>query len=387
MNLERGRNVGCEVREVHHRRRSYSGEEIDSVSQSVAISTHSSCNSNSNSSNSSTVNSATVSRRMMMTRSRSLSHSRLAASSCACFAPLPDYAKYQERKIQRALSRSSIFVEPPSPRFESRQTRTTICMEDLTLSSSAAFGGRQPVSPTQTQCERLAMLAAHPPQLPFEEPANSSPGRPSQYNTSYRSHSSRCLGREESSNSSLRCLSRANSCNSLQVPMSPSLSPHNPDVIITSPHGNSMGTPIRRRRPPVFQRRHSMPSPHTSPLPPPPVLVPVPVVPPKEPAQVEIFPGVSVVLRNVEETMSAIRNDFFIPATCFGCALDLFCISDAQYIICPTCRVVSPLELPSPSSSGEEKQSEQQWGLGLGVTYESLITIQAEIVNSGNRNR
>ena len=322
--MDRGRDIECGAPD-NCRRRSYSGEPLPN----------------------STTAATTTSRRMMMTRSRSLSHSRLAASSCACFAPLPDYAKYQERKIQRALSRGSIFVEPASPRFETRQTRS-ITMDDLMSGGSGPScngsctncnnnnTGRQPVSPTRIS-ERASPAVVEAPFVPF--------------------------GPKGSQSAKSHCQTRDTSCSCLpQVPIAPppysSVVSSNTRAFASAPNTATWGGERH-----VEQQQTQ----------------------PKEPARVEISPGVTVVLRCVDETMKAIRNDFFLPVSCLGCSLDLFCIADAQYVICPTCRVVSPLmEMGSfGRDDGEHKELEERWGLGLGVTYESLVTIQSEIVASG----
>lgn len=98
--------------------------------------------------------------------------------------------------------------------------------------------------------------------------------------------------------------------------------------------------------------------------------------PPSEVTMVEISPGVSEPLRKADETIVAVRNDFYVPVSCFGCTQDIFCIADAKYVICPTCRVVSPIE-----EGALDGQVLTQHGLGLGFTCESLFQIQSEILS------
>ena len=98
-----------------------------------------------------------------------------------------------------------------------------------------------------------------------------------------------------------------------------------------------------------------------------------PVTP--EPTLVEISPGVSEPLRPASETVTAVKHDFYVLVTCFGCSQDNFCIADAKYVICPDCRVVSPIE-----QGALEGRQLQQHGLGLGFTCESLFQIQSELL-------
>ncbi|CAB9500973.1 expressed unknown protein [Seminavis robusta] len=94
------------------------------------------------------------------------------------------------------------------------------------------------------------------------------------------------------------------------------------------------------------------------------------------PTMVEISPGVHEPLRGTEETMRAVRLDFYVPLTCFGCSLDVFSIADAKFVICPECRVVSPIE-----EGAWDGQKLEQRGLGLGFTCESLFQMQSEILS------
>lgn len=90
-----------------------------------------------------------------------------------------------------------------------------------------------------------------------------------------------------------------------------------------------------------------------------------------KPVMVEISPGVHVKLRRTKDTLDAIANDFYLPVTCFACAMDLFAIANVLYVVCPMCTVVSPVE------GGEENCGE---GLGLGFTLETLKRVQCEIM-------
>ena len=90
---------------------------------------------------------------------------------------------------------------------------------------------------------------------------------------------------------------------------------------------------------------------------------------------VEIAPGVHEPLRRADETVTAVRHDFYVPVCCFGCSEEIFCIADAKYVICPSCRVVSPIE-----EGALDGQVLRQHGLGLGFNCESLFQIQSDIL-------
>jgi hypothetical protein len=109
------------------------------------------------------------------------------------------------------------------------------------------------------------------------------------------------------------------------------------------------------------QTRHSMPE--LSQMPPPPPR-------PSQPT-VEISPGIHVRLRGADETWNAIENDFYIPAECICCESMIFCIQNADYVLCPDCRVVSRMEDASSSGIG---------GVGLGFTYEDSSKWQEDIL-------
>lgn len=92
-------------------------------------------------------------------------------------------------------------------------------------------------------------------------------------------------------------------------------------------------------------------------------------------AMIEIVPGVRARLRGARETKSCIARDFYIPAMCFSCNLDIFSIMDANYVVCPQCRVVSPLE------GGADM--EYEGGVGLGFTFQDLMHWQKESLGVG----
>lgn len=81
---------------------------------------------------------------------------------------------------------------------------------------------------------------------------------------------------------------------------------------------------------------------------------------------IEVFPGVEMPLRGSFETQTAISRNYIISANCMDCTLQLQCIRNAEYILCPLCHCVSPLEL---SCSNMEQGS---FGVGLGFVDDEL---------------
>jgi hypothetical protein len=87
---------------------------------------------------------------------------------------------------------------------------------------------------------------------------------------------------------------------------------------------------------------------------------------------IEIMPGIRVPLRGAEETWNCIRQDFFLPVTCLACTTELCCIQDASYVLCPVCRVVSPMD----AGAGDFGSTV---GVGLGFSFDELYQWQSEI--------
>lgn len=76
---------------------------------------------------------------------------------------------------------------------------------------------------------------------------------------------------------------------------------------------------------------------------------------------IEVSPGIFMELRGSSESWEAVESGKVVVTTCPACALSLRCIQDAECVLCPDCRVVSPIEgAPVGFRSG----------LGLGVKLE-----------------
>ena len=73
-------------------------------------------------------------------------------------------------------------------------------------------------------------------------------------------------------------------------------------------------------------------------------------------------------LRGADETYRAIQHDFITSILCPCCESTLLAIADADFVLCPQCRVVSPL-----------RESPSHGGVGLGFLLEDLTEDQAEL--------
>jgi len=87
---------------------------------------------------------------------------------------------------------------------------------------------------------------------------------------------------------------------------------------------------------------------------------------------IEISTGTHLRLRGADETWRAIKLDFYMPCACCCCDLTLFCIQDADFVLCPGCRIVSPM-VGDCFGGGDEG------GIGLGFTMENLAKWQEDI--------
>jgi hypothetical protein len=84
---------------------------------------------------------------------------------------------------------------------------------------------------------------------------------------------------------------------------------------------------------------------------------------------IEISSGEYLRFRGADETWRAIEQDFYMPCECCCCVLTIFCIQDADFVLCPECRVVSPMA----------GMSCEEGGVGLGFTMEDLARWQEDI--------
>ena len=81
---------------------------------------------------------------------------------------------------------------------------------------------------------------------------------------------------------------------------------------------------------------------------------------------IEIEPGYQAPLRRPEETRDAIARDAFVSRHCYGCEASLYCMDSAKYMICPYCRVISPLWSTSRGTP------DYVYGVSMAFTTETL---------------
>jgi len=82
----------------------------------------------------------------------------------------------------------------------------------------------------------------------------------------------------------------------------------------------------------------------------------------EEDGRVEIFPGFHARLRGAQETWKSIEEGNYLPVTCLTCTLNLCCIMDADYVVCPCCQGITPVA-ENPTGRG---------GVGLGISGDDV---------------
>lgn len=87
----------------------------------------------------------------------------------------------------------------------------------------------------------------------------------------------------------------------------------------------------------------------------------------------ELTPGHWVALRGAEETWHALQQGTVCSVNCRVCTTPLLCVESAQYVLCPVCKIVSPLDAES-NCSGLSTMLEEtpRHGVGLGVRAEDV---------------
>lgn len=86
---------------------------------------------------------------------------------------------------------------------------------------------------------------------------------------------------------------------------------------------------------------------------------------------VQIAPGIYKKLRGAIETWTAISTNDFTSATCNHCEEKLYCINDADHVVCPVCCKVS--------ITTHSLTRGQDGGVGLGFTLAELVAWKREI--------
>ena len=101
----------------------------------------------------------------------------------------------------------------------------------------------------------------------------------------------------------------------------------------------------------------------------------------KENKMIEVAPGLFMRLRGAEETYEAVKNDSYMPTMCVVCADTIFCIDSANHVLCPVCRVVSPVDEDSFKEL-HNVSSVHDPSVGLGFTLQQLYEMHAELMNA-----
>lgn len=126
------------------------------------------------------------------------------------------------------------------------------------------------------------------------------------------------------------------------------------------------GRPSRSHAPRYHQQQH-----HQPPPPPPPQQQPPGPPKPNRPL-LEVAPGLFMNLMGTDETMKAIQNGEITITSCVVCGMDVHCHNASEYVLCPDCRVVSPV---NQLDNGGDNTPQQGGLVGLGVKTEMLITM------------
>jgi hypothetical protein len=83
-------------------------------------------------------------------------------------------------------------------------------------------------------------------------------------------------------------------------------------------------------------------------------------------ADVEVAPGKYMLLRGSAETVEAVESGKASVVSCFACEAALWCVPDADLVLCPDCRILSPIDSKPSSQHGVGGV-----GLGMKVDFET----------------
>ena len=91
--------------------------------------------------------------------------------------------------------------------------------------------------------------------------------------------------------------------------------------------------------------------------------------------QVEVSPGVFLPLRGTQETLMALRTGDTLVLECFLCKVELCCVDDSEWVLCPDCRILTPVNI---QESGKLHNSLPNLplphGVGLGLKTSMLAS-------------
>jgi len=90
--------------------------------------------------------------------------------------------------------------------------------------------------------------------------------------------------------------------------------------------------------------------------------------------EMEIAPGYYVPFRGSKEVWRAVNNGNYLECCCLECGTELFCIADAEHVVCPNecCRMVNPVfDRPSHVTT-------TPYGAGMGLKKEWVRSSQTQ---------
>ena len=88
---------------------------------------------------------------------------------------------------------------------------------------------------------------------------------------------------------------------------------------------------------------------------------------------IEVSPGVSMLFRGSEETWKAVKENRICETECLGCDIPLYCVEDAELVVCPDCQTLSPVQNDNPDGANNDARCDRVGGLGLGFKEEALL--------------
>jgi hypothetical protein len=100
------------------------------------------------------------------------------------------------------------------------------------------------------------------------------------------------------------------------------------------------------------------------------------------PKQIEVAPGEFLRLIGAYETRDAVRDRRTVQTSCLVCSRTLICANQADCVLCPSCRVVSPItenNSSSWSSSSSPKCPSSFGGVGMGLFLCEFVELQQQL--------
>lgn len=91
------------------------------------------------------------------------------------------------------------------------------------------------------------------------------------------------------------------------------------------------------------------------------------------PQMIDVCPGFRLRLRGAEETWQAIQMGQIEVIDCSSCCTALCCIYDVSYVLCPSCRSITPLSVTTTEDNPIPPSNEEADSLGLGVRADALF--------------